>query len=121
MTREDPKRTPEQIIKERAAAQAAYLAKEKRLEQDIANTFSTPSGRRTLQYLMKVCGVYANGSAQNENKEMSESNMIHLAALRDLYVKRIRPFIDRDTKIAVEIDGVGDEKTKPTKIKKKGK
>ena len=113
------KRTPEEEIKLREELKKQQEAKEKKLEKDIEKTFSTESGKQTLLYLMKICGYQALGSSKTDNGEFSQVNTDQIAALRDLYVTRIRPYVRKQDLADVEIYHLSKEDTKPTKITKK--
>ena len=77
-----------------------------RLKKDLNETFSTASGKRTLAYLMHLCGY--QGVAVGTNPQSGEVlllNMEYNEARRTIY-SHLRQFLRPEILIDVEIYGL---------------
>jgi len=103
--RKSPK-TLEAEEKKRQVALDAQLAE----SQSMARAFATPDGRKALRTIMLRCCYQSQITASTPGVGVDTNAMIHNGALQKHYLW-LRQYVDRDTLVAVEIDGVLLEKT----------
>jgi len=74
------------------------------LRKDLDDTFGTAHGRRVLRYLKDICGYQKSSVvADPQNGDPLGSGTIYNAARQNVYLT-IRKYVNREIKIAVEID-----------------
>ncbi len=103
------RRSPKQLQEAEEKRQKSLNAA-KAISQAMGRAFATADGRIALREIMHRCNYQAQITAQAQGVGVDTNAMVHNAALQKHYLW-LRQFIDRDTLISVEIDGVRLEKT----------
>lgn len=104
------RKSPSDVKLEKAEAVKLEVIAMKRVARDkavVRNTFATDDGRRCLKILMDKCCYQAPVSHRCADGILHSENLQHNAALQGLYLW-IRKHIDKDTLIAVEVEGLQD-------------
>ena len=103
-TRTALRRESEEDRKARLDAEEKAQLKRAELAKDLNETFATGHGRRTLRYLMGLCG-YQNPSvvADPATGEIQTQSTVYNEARRNLYLT-LRKHLSKETLTAVEID-----------------
>ena len=73
--------------------------------QALRNTFATVDGRKALLILMKKMKYQSPITLVTHDGVIHDENLQHNAALQGMYLW-LRKYIDRETLIAVEVDGL---------------
>lgn len=93
----------------REARERLRHKQEAQLKRDLNETFSTPAGRRSLFWLMQICG-YQRPSvvADPQSGEVVINSTVYNEARRNLYLT-LRSFLTRQILTDVELRGTQSE------------
>ncbi len=104
-----PQRRSGNVPKEERDNNIRLIQKQKaQLRRDMAETFSSPAGRRSLRWLMEAGGYQKPNAIENQDGEMQIQSMLYNEARRGMYLA-LRQYIPLETLIAVENKGLGDD------------
>lgn len=84
---------------------AEEAKREARLREILNLTFKTPEGKEVLTYLMALCGYQTTSIVFNpQTQEINDKSMLWNEARRELYVRHIRKFLDKELLREIEIN-----------------
>lgn len=109
-TASDKRLSPEQVD-----AKQIELEKKKRqlaqLKKDFSETFAPAHGKRVLRWIMDQCGyTRSSTSVDPTTTKILTENMLYNESRRNLYLS-MRQYLSRDTKIAVENEGMEEDES----------
>jgi hypothetical protein len=100
-------------VADKEAQRKAYQAKERQLKEDLAVTFGTPAGRRTLAYIRDICGFSKSCVGGNPQLGMDiKDGTLYNAARQSIYlelrqlipVRILKPVEFNDKEVIEEIN-----------------
>jgi len=99
-------RLPEHLREKELQKRKRLASALRRVTNDINQTFASDHGKRTLRYILDLCGYQKySTSADPESGEINVQATIYNEARRNLYLK-LRSFLKREILMDVENKGL---------------